>query len=263
MVRVASDGRGPITPYASAITPEAVRRVHFHFDVRRFDLRGGNLYFSYRSPRSPLVGTMRITRFNAMLHNVSNNPQRQTFATPLTGTATAWLQDRCRMSIQVAAPLLDPQGRHRAWGSFGPAPFGILNPMTAPTRFLSFKSGDVQRLDFQLRADKKQVTGTMQLRYNHLQLDLLSYKKDELKQPLLKKVFSKAANVLVIRDENPRKRGKLIIGDMTSRREPKFAVFSLWRQGLVTGLLNSIGLPQKLARQLSESQDKGPLPTGK
>ena len=260
VVHIASDGRGPINPHQSIITPEEMRKVDTRIDVRRLDLVAGNLYTRYRSPLSPVVGTISINRFSGTLRNVSNDPRRQTTATPLTGTATAYLQNRCRMTVNLAVPLLDPAGHHRVWGSFGPGPFAMLNSMTVPTRLAEFKKGNVQGITFALQGDKKQVTGTMTTRYTGLQLELLSYKKGEIKQSLVKKVISKVANVLAIRDENPRKGGRVVSGDMTSKREPLFSVFVLWRQGVVSGLLNNIGLPKPLARKISESQDVAPLP---
>ncbi|WP_210517248.1 hypothetical protein [Hymenobacter terricola] len=261
LLAIASDGRGPINPHRSIITPEDMRKVQTRIDVRRLDLVNGNLTTRYRSPLSPVVGTLSINRFSGSLYNVSNEPRHQTAATPLTGTATAWLQNTCRMTVHLAVPLLDPSGRHRVWGNFGPGSLAILNSMTVPTRLVDFKKGNVQGINFALQADKKQVTGTMTTRYTGLQLELLSYKKGEIKQSLGKKIISKAANVLVIRDQNPRKDGRVVTGDMTSKREPRFSVFVLWRQGIVSGLLNNIGLPRALARKLSESEDVAPLPT--
>ena len=261
-VRIASDGRGPINPHRSIVTPEAMRRLHIRLDVRRLDLEAGNLTARYRSPLSPVAGTIRIRRFAGSLFNISNNPRRMTRATPLTGTATAWLQNRCRMTVHLAVPLLDPAGRHRVWGSFGPGEFAMLNEMTVPTRLVKFKTGRVQGITFALRGDLQRVTGSMTTRYTGLQLELLSYKKGEIKQSLGKKIVSKAANVLVIRDQNPRKNGRVVTGEMTSKRERRSSVFVLWRQGVVSGLLNNVGLPQKLAQKISESQDLAPLPTG-
>jgi hypothetical protein len=156
--------------------------------------------------------------------------------------------------------LLDPQGRHRVWGFFGPGPFSMLNSMTVPTRLVQFRSGNVKRLRFNLRASRQGVTGTMWTEYAGLQLSLLGYKEEEIKKPLLKRVISKAANVVIIRDQNPRKRGELVSGEMTSTREPRFSVFTLWRQGIVSGLFHNVGVPQKLAQKLSETKDEAPLP---
>ena len=259
-VTIASDGRGPINPNRSKISPEEMRNLGVVVDVRRFDLVNGNLYSTYRSPLTPIVGTMNINRFNGSFFNLSNDPKRQTPATPLTGQAHTYLQNQCRIDAQVSMYLLDPAGRHRVWGTFGPGQFAIMNSMTVPTRLVEFKSGTVQRIRFDLQADRQGVTGTMRAEYAHLQLQLLSYKDEEIKRPLLKRIISKAANVLVIRDENPRKRGELVSGEMTSTREPRFSVFTLWRQGIVSGLFNNVGVPQKLAQKLSESKDEGPLP---
>ena len=261
MLRIASDGRGPINPHRSVITPEGMQKVGIRIDVRRLDLVNGNLYTRYRSPLSPVVGIFSINRFSGSLYNVSNEPRHQTTITPLTGQATAYIQNSCRMTVHLAVPLLDPTGRHRVWGSFGPSSLTILNSMTMPTRLVNFKKGDVQGIDFALRADKKQVTGTMTTRYTGLQLELLSYKKGEIKQSLGNRILSKATNVLIIRDQNPRKSGRMVTGDMTSKREPRFSVFVLWRQGVVSGLLNNIGLPRPLAQKISQSADVAPLPT--
>ena len=257
-VRIASDGRGPINPHQSKVTPDAIRQVATPLDIRRLDIRNGNLYSSYRSPLTPRTGRLSINRFTGTLRNLSNSKRRQT--QPLTAHAVAYLQNQCRIEAWAVVPLLDPNGRHRVWGTFGPAPFAILNPMTVPTRLVRFKKGQVQRIRFELQADKKQVSGSMRAEYSGLQLQLLGYKNGEIKKPLLKRVISKAANVVLIRDQNPRKRGKLVVGEMTSRREPRFSVFTLWRQGLVSGLFHSVGLPQKMAQKISEQKDEAPLP---
>jgi hypothetical protein len=132
--------------------------------------------------------------------------------------------------------------------------------MTVPTRLVQFKKGDVQRIRFDLQANRQGSSGTMRAEYSGLQLQLLGYKDEEVKKPLLKRVLSKAANVIVIRDQNPRKRGKLVTGHMISTREPRFSVFTLWRQGVVSGLFDNVGVPQALAQKLSESKDEAPLP---
>ena len=260
VVHIRSDGRGPINPNRSKISPEEVLKLPTIVDIRRLDLRNGNLYSSYRSPLTPIPGRLSINRFSGSFYNLSNDRRRQTAATPLTGRASTYLQNRTRLDARVSMYLLDPKGRHRVWGAFSAGPFAILNPMTVPTRLVKFRKGEVQRIRFDLRADRQGTTGTMWAAYSGLQLELLGYKEEEIRKPLLKRVISKVANVVVIRDQNPRKRGELVTGEMTSTREPRFSVFTLWRQGIVSGLFHSIGLPQKIAQKLSESKDEAPLP---
>ncbi|OGX89273.1 hypothetical protein BEN47_07705 [Hymenobacter lapidarius] len=260
VVTIASDGRGSINPNWSKISPEEMIKLPVVVDVRRFDLRNGNLYSKYRSPLTPTPGTLSINRFTGSFYNLSNDRKRQTAATPLTGRATTYLQNRCRLDAQVSMYLLDPRGRHRVWGAFGPGPFAMLNSMTVPTRLVKFKSGQVRRLRFDLQADRKGVTGTMTTEYSGLELSLLSYKQEEIKKTLFSRLKSKVVNAVVIRDQNPRKGGRVVTGEMTSTREPRFSVFTLWRQGIVSGLFHNVGVPQPLAQKLSESKDEAPLP---
>ncbi|NVO86456.1 AsmA family protein [Hymenobacter terrestris] len=262
VVRIASDGRGPINPNYSKVSPEEMRKLPVLVDVRQLDIKEGNLYSRYRSPLTPIVGTMSINRFNGSFYNLSNDPRRQTADTPLTGKATTYLQNRCRLDAQVSMYLLDPMGRHRVWGAFGPGPFAMLNAMTVPTRLVEFKRGNVRRLRFDLHADRQRVRGTTWTEYSGLQMTLLRFDKEEVEveKSLLTRVKSKLVNFVVIRDQNPRKRRKFETGDMSSTREPRFSVFTLWRQGMVSGLFNNVGVPQKLAQKLSESKDEAPLP---
>ena len=260
VVKIASDGRGPINPNRSKISPEEMLNLPVIVDVPRLDLVNGNIYTTYRSPLTPLTGTMNINRFNGTFLNLSNDRRHQTAAHPLTGRATTYLQNQCRLDAQVSMYLLDPLGRHRVWGTFGAGAFGMLNSMTVPTKLVEFKRGQVQRIRFDMHVDRQGATGTMYAEYTGLQLKLLGYKDEEVKKTFLKNVISKVVNVVVIRDQNPRKRGQLVSGEMKSTREPRFSVFALWRQGVISGLFNNVGVPQKIAQKLSEAQDQAPLP---
>jgi hypothetical protein len=253
-----SDGRAPIDPHPSILTPEAVRKLRAHLDVARFDIRSGTIYTTFRSRQTPEVGKFTISELNATLHNLSNDPHRQTLANPLTASATALVEGRSRLQAHLTAPLLDAQGRHHLWGSFGAAPLAILNRITVPTKALGFKSGAIQSIAFDMRTDRRQTSGTMQARYTDLKFELFKYKDEDFKKPLFTRLKNGVVN-LVIRDNNPRPSGRFVPGDMTSRRDLKSSVFTAWRQGLMTGLLNSAGVPQKMAQKLSQSKHTTPV----
>jgi hypothetical protein len=259
-VGLGSDGRGPLGTGRSYITPEAMRKLRLHLEIGQFDVRNGTIFTSYRGTETPRVGTLTINRLNATLRNVSNTPRTQTLAHPLTGSATAYVQGRSYLQAQLTAALLDPEGRHHLWGSFGAAPLSILNSITTPTKLLGFKSGDVQRIDFDLQANRQLVTGTVNAHYTDLKVEFFKYKEGELKKPLFTRLVNGLLNGIVIRDNNPRPSGRFVTGEVRTRREPRNSVFSAWRQGLISGVLNSVGVPEKMAQKLSQSQKTAPLP---
>jgi hypothetical protein len=261
-LKLSSDGRGPINRQPSIITPEAMRRLRAHLDVQQLDVRNGSIGVRYRGPRTPLVGTLGISRLNVTLRNVSNDPGRMSLAHPLTGTATGYLQDSCRAEVHLTTSLLDTLGRQHLWGSFGPAAFSILNPLLTPTRLLKFERGRVQRIDFDERLDRQHITGQLRARYTDLHISFLSYQQGVVKKTLLNRLKNGLANGLVVRDQNPRPGGRLVVGDMASARKLEFSVFTAWRQGLISGFLQSVGVPEVLAKKSSQSSEPTPLPPG-
>lgn len=254
-VEIASDGRAPLPRQPSIFTPLAVRRLPLLVSVGEVRVQGANVRLPYRSPRSPVVGHITLNNLSGTLRNLSNDPRRMTAAYPLTGAATALLQNSCRLDLQLRIPLLDPLERHQVTGTFGAAPFAILNPMIEPTRLFSFSSGELHAMRFDLHADRQGATGTMWAEYSGLHLQVLKSKGDKLKKNLLTKIESGLANTLFIRNNNPRANGRLAPGSLRTTRDLHAAVFVLWRQALVSGLLNSAGVPQPIAQKLSEGKN--------
>lgn len=131
----------------------------------------------------------------------------------------------------------------------------MLNPMTVPTKQLLFRSGQVKHIRFRMQANRQRVTGPMWASYSDLKLTMLSQKGGADHKTLGSRLKTTLVNGLFLRDDNPRK-GKLQVGHMTSARDLRVSVFTLWRQGIVSGMLNSAGVPAPLSKKLSEQQDK-------
>jgi len=260
-LQASSDGRGPINRRPSYLSPERVREVRAHFDVRELDFNNGTIVALSRSAETPLLGKFTLNRLNIKFRNVTNDPSRMSLARPLTATATGYLQNICRAEATLTTSLLDPLGRQHLRGSFGPAPFSILNPIMRPTRLVSFRSGQVQRIDFDERLDRQHISGEVRARYTDLKLRMLDYKGGEVKRTLLTRLKTGAAN-LVVRNQNPRPGGRFVTGDIDAPRELEFSVFTAWRQGLIVGFLNNVGVPQKMATDYGQSGGGTALPPG-
>ncbi|TGE06562.1 DUF748 domain-containing protein [Hymenobacter fodinae] len=247
-----SDGRFPINPSISVVTPEALGQVPFQFDVRVVRFQHGTIQMTYRAPRDPVPGTLSINRLAITLRNVSNNPKRMGPGSPLVGSASGWLSNRCYATLALRANLLDRSGAHTLQGTFQQTPLAILNPMIVPTRGIAIKSGTVEQIRFAMQLNRAAVRGTMWARYSDLKLQLLNQQE---RPGFLKRIETSLVNGIFLRDNNPRKPGQPVKpGPIVSARERRFSVFSLWRQGLVSGMLTSAGVPLPLAKKLSESQ---------
>ncbi|HEU4323764.1 MAG TPA: hypothetical protein VFS21_11500, partial [Roseiflexaceae bacterium] len=185
---------------------------------------------------------------------ITNDPRRMSAARPAVLRATAYLQGRCRLQATAWLPLLDRRGTHRVEGTFSRAPFAILNSITEPSRFVRFERGQSEQLRVRLLVNREGVRGTMWARYSDLKVDILSNKGGGPdRQTLPTKAGSKVVNALLIRNNNPRREGEALkLGTIRSDRDLRASVFLIWLQGLNSGLLNSMGVPGKLAEELSE-----------
>ncbi|UOQ52501.1 hypothetical protein [Hymenobacter cellulosivorans] len=253
-VLVAGDGRFPLNPEPSMVTQESLAKLPMQLNLRRIMLTNGYVATSYVGPKTGESGHVTFNRIGLTLRNVTNNPRLMTRATPLLVEASGWLQNSWYARATFRIPVLDPSGAHSGEGSFGPGSITLLNPVTEPSRLVRFASGDVRRATVQLRGNRQGITGTMRAEYSNLKLTLLSQQGGADQKTLTTKIGSKLLNGILIRDENPRGLGpdRLKVGSMQSRRDLRVSVLSLWRQGLVSGLLNSIGVPKKLAQSISE-----------
>ncbi|KUG08371.1 hypothetical protein [Solirubrum puertoriconensis] len=253
-LHIISNSKHPINPNLSVVTPENVGKLPFRLDVRTLRVRNFDMRFTFTGKRALRPGHFTITRLNGVGTNISNDPKRMSAARPAVLQATAYLGGKCRLQAKAWVPLLDANGTHRVEGTFGPTPFALLNPVTEPTRFARFERGQLHGLRATLLVNRREVTGTVWARYSNLKVDLLSRRGGGPdRQKLLTKVVSKASNVLVVRDDNPRSKGKpLEPGKIRSDRNLHYGVFSVWLQGMNSGLLNSVGVPSKMAEEISE-----------
>lgn len=254
LLHLAGDGRYPISQKPSLVTPEKLKDLPFPLDIRLLQLQNGNLFFVYRALRSPQPARTSVTQLNGTIRNLNTLAGSRRAAQPAVVQASAWFQRRSFVRATAYVPLLQPNGRHRIVGSFGPAPFSILNSITESSRALRFSRGRVKQVDFAMVVDRQGVQGTMKAAYSDLKVAFLSLKGGEAHPTLVTKVGSKVANALVIRDNNPRQSNEALKpGTIQSKRNLRMSVFAIWQQGLVSGMLNSMGVPDKLAKKMSEA----------
>ena len=247
-----SDGRFSLNPNQSVATPDAIGRLPFRVDVRQIRFADLGIRMSYRSPRSAQPGVMAMQQLTGVLSNVSNNPRRMNAAHPMTGQVTGQIQHVGPAQLSLRANVLDPSGAHTISGRFGTVPLAVLNPMILPTRGLRLRSGQIEQMHFQMQLDRQRARGTLWATYHDLKLQLLNR---ENRPGILHRLETSVVNGVFLRDNNPRKPGEeLKPGKVNSNRELRYSVFSLWRQGLVSGMLNSAGVPEGLAKKLSEAE---------
>ena len=243
-MQVTSDANYPQPARHSTVTPEQIGKLPFRVDIDVARI----INFHFRSAEivqgASVPGVFAITRFNANISHLTNKPG----APPTIGRVSGYLEDKCLMEGVFRFDLRDPQGSHSFEGSFGAAPFAILNPVSEPAAFIRFERGRVQRISCKLQFSRAGSSGTVWARYSDLKVSLLKKNPGPDKKNILTRIGSLATNKLIVRDNNPRQAGKALVpGQVEVDRDLRYSVFRVWRVAVVDGVLSSFGVPEAIA----------------
>ena len=116
-----------------------------------------------------------------------------------------------------------------------------LNPLSKALGLVTIESGQVQKIDFDVKANAKGSRGTMHMYYNNLKIALL--KEGEDGKPTKKKgLLSFLANTLIVKDENPVKGKPLRTADIVFERPPGASFFNLLWKSVFIGMRETVGL---------------------
>ncbi|OKL41421.1 hypothetical protein A3841_10200 [Pontibacter flavimaris] len=220
---------------------ELVQSIKTPFLIDSLELKSGYIRYAELVPEAAERGHITFHHLNAGFSNISNIKGQVTREKPTIVKASTKVMDRALLEVTIRLPLLDENGFHTLEGTIGETNLQMLNPILMPTGFVRVESGHVTRGKFRVELNKAQANGSMHLHYNNLKLDLLT-KGTGGEQSFGKKVLSKVADKVAIKDSNPSKGEKPRQGTITVTRDPGKSVFSYWKDCLSSGFMSSMGL---------------------
>ncbi|MHA6247813.1 hypothetical protein ACXYMU_07760 [Pontibacter sp. CAU 1760] len=209
-------------------------------------IRNGTVKYSELVPKATKRGHISLRKLNVTARNVSNMPAHMSGKKPAVVNANGLIMGKVPIKLRIYLPLLNKSGYHRIKGSMASGDFSILNPMIGPTGFVRFESGHMRRADFDVELTSRQAKGSYVMLYDNLKIDVLS---TDGSQSFGKKVLTKVANIVVIKESNPGDKGekpRRVTVQVT--RDPAKSVFSYWTDCLKDGFMTTVGVPEKMQK---------------
>jgi len=188
---------------------------------------------------SPRSGNLFFSELNAHITNVSNYLERRGSNRIISIDATGKLMGEGEINAKINFDLEDPEGKFTLKGTLGKMDLTKVNSMIGPEAKASLKSGTVDRLDFNILANDYEGSGELIIRYQNLEIELLN-KDFEQDQNLIRKLGAFIANKVIIKSNNPNKRGDLQKGSVYFIREPHKSMFNYWWQLIFSGLKSTL-----------------------
>lgn len=244
----------------------ALQRLAVATTIDTLELAKVNIAYTEYNPISQQRGTVHIDRLNGRITNVTNDSVSLARNHHAVANLKAHLIKAADLAIRIDFDLGSKNGAFAFKGNIGPMDMVKLNPLSKALGLVEIETGNIQKIDFDVKADEKGSAGIMHLYYNNLKVILL--KEGEDGAPAKKKgLLSFLANNLIIKDANPTKGQALRTAKIKFERPPGASFFNLLWKSVFVGMRETVGLgiipmasPEKgregVVKKLEERKEK-------
>lgn len=188
---------------------------------------------------APRAGSIFIEQINASITRFTNFEEKLADNDELNIKAEALFMGTGRITLDAVYFVTDPKGKFTLRGNVGPMDLTSVNQMIEPATQVAIKNGKINEVFFNITANDFDGTGEVIAKYENLEIEILD-KHFEHNQNLFRRLGAFLANKLVIKSQNPNKRGELKTGAVYQQRDKTKFVFHYWFQLLLSGLKSTI-----------------------
>ncbi|MEM6298272.1 MAG: hypothetical protein AAF740_06250, partial [Bacteroidota bacterium] len=198
-------------------------------------LSNSSIRYREHSDQSNRVGKLRLDSLNALLLHLGNSPTDST----LTLLVSTRVMDAAQLQARMIFQMRDPSDAYMMEGMMTEMDMKTLNALVMPLTSIRINKGEIESMQFKIKANDDLARGVLLLRYKHLKVKLLDKRKmaagpDELFATLI-------ANTL-IKNKNPGVFKTLRIGEVELERDKTKSIFNYWAKIFIAGIKSSVGL---------------------
>lgn len=188
---------------------------------------------------APRSGSIYLDQINATISPFTNFEERLAENDQLKIKAEARFMGAGKIQVDAVYFVSDKDGKFTLKGNIGPMDLTLVNQMIEPATQVALKKGKINEVFFNFIANDFDGTGEVVAKYENLEIEILD-KKFEHNQNVFRKLGAFLANKLVIKSQNPNKRGELKTGAVYEQRNKSKFIFHYWWQLLLSGLKSTI-----------------------
>lgn len=219
---------------------EVFRELPIPLDIQEVEVING--YVSYEErPESgaPRSGMIFFDDINATITGMSNSQERLAENDEMVLKAESKLIGEGQINLEVTYFLNDTTGKFLMKGSIGAMDLLGLNKIIEPSTKVSLKNGRMNSLFFNIVADDIEGIGEVIVRYENVEIEILD-KNFGHDQNIFQRIGSFLANKLILKSQNPNRKGELKKGAVYYPRDQHKFIFKYWWELVLSGLKSTI-----------------------
>ena len=186
-------------------------------------------------------------------YNITNNRNYLQENPLLVLDARAMFMGKHPLVAQYRLNILDTLDTFHVTGHVGDVPASDLDPVLKPLLLVEVPGGDIQSLDIDMTGNDNVMSGTIQMQYEGLYVNVLKTKK-----PTKSSGFLNTLGNNVIRHRNLKTRGRFVTGLVNAERKKNKSIFNFTWGGIKSGIISTVvPFAKKAGKERAEKTETG------
>jgi hypothetical protein len=237
----------PANNVFKALPATLMKRSSLSVDIDTISFAKGNITYTEKSEKTKKEGTVTFNDINgrAFPFKLKDTHPNDTFRV----NASALFMNKAKLALQYAAPMYSRNDLFTASVQMSAFSLKDLNPLLVPLASAVVRSGEVDKLNYFIRADNFSGKGKMDFYYHNLIIELLDETKKN-NSSFSTRLKSFAANT-VVKNNNNNRTGNIYF----ERLDSKF-IFNYLVKLTFSGVMTSTGVKSNKALKKQEKKAK-------
>lgn len=214
-------------------------------------LNNVNISYSEFDRKSKKTGRIDFKNTNGTITNVSNDAKSLAKNSVMKATLNTKAFGKAPLKLTINFYMNSKIGAFDYYGTIGTFDGKLVNQIVKPLGMAEITSADIQKLSFNIKANQKTATGSVDFYYTNLSVNIL--KKDDDGNFKKQGVISVLANNFILQQQNPNKKGQFTKGKVLYERPYYASFFNYLWQSLFTGIKESVGVSREKESKLRKS----------
>jgi hypothetical protein len=233
----------------------ALQRVELPLIIDTVNLKNVDVAYTEYNPIAQERGTVNIDNLTGTLKNVTNDSLQKSKNAFMAADLKAKIIKAADLDAHLRFNLNAKDGAFTFRGNIGPMNMPALNPLASALGLVKIETGNIQKVDFDIKGNAVGSTGSLKMQYSNLKVQLLKEGEDG-EAPKKKGLLSFLANKLVIKDSNPEKGEALRVAPVQFTRSPSQSFFSLLWKSVFSGIRETVGIGFIKPKSAAKSHEK-------
>jgi hypothetical protein len=233
----------------------ALQRVELPLIIDTVNLKNVDVAYTEYNPIAQERGTVNIDNLTGTIKNVTNDSLQKSKNAFMAADLKARIIKAADLDAHLRFNLNARDGAFTFRGNIGSMNMPALNPLASALGLVKIETGNIQKVEFDIKGNAVGSTGSLKMQYNNLKVQLLKEGEDG-EAPKKKGLLSFLANKLVIKDSNPEKGEALRVAPVQFTRSPSQSFFSLLWKSVFSGIRETVGIGFIKPKSAAKSHEK-------